>query len=187
MAPLVAGPTTAVVTVNGDEVASVFLNGNSRTSPAGVLIATDTPPAAEPTATVQGAGTVDNRGRIRIRGNCNEGGTASSADGLTCNTSGNGSFSCRGRFLTPGDFYSVTCSGSGSVGAGEGTPVAAAAAAATDTGTADASGRTRINGVCSPGTTASSAGLECRTRGDGRYRCNGANLAPGSTVQVSCN
>ncbi|MGE4651430.1 MAG: hypothetical protein AAEJ53_11135, partial [Myxococcota bacterium] len=185
VAPLVAGPTSAVVTVGGEEIGSVFLNGNSRTAPQGVLVSADAPPAADPTAAVAGSGTVDNRGRIRIRGNCNAGGGASSSDGLTCTTDAAGGFSCRGRFLTPGDFYSVTCSGGAGAGAGEAAPAAAAAAAGA--GTADASGRTRISGVCSPGTTASAAGLECRTRDDGRYRCNGAGLAPGASAQVSCN
>ena len=175
--PLVAGPTSAVVTVNDEEVGSFFLNGNSRTSPSGVLIATDAPPAGDPTATVAGSGTVDNRGRIRIRGNCSAGGSASSADGLTCTTDATGGFSCRGRFLTPGDFYSVTCAGGAGAGAGAGA----------GEGTVDASGRYRINGSCAVGSSASAYGLSCRTREDGRYRCSGSDLAPGSSVVVTCD
>ncbi|WP_052072918.1 multicopper oxidase domain-containing protein [Thalassotalea sp. ND16A] len=61
-------------------------------------------PEPEPVANT---GTVDERGRIDIKGNVGAGNQASATD-LRCITEANGDFRCRGRGLTPGDVIPVT-------------------------------------------------------------------------------
>ena len=56
---------------------------------------------------------------------------------------------------------------------------------ANQTGVADNRGRIRLSGVCAVG-TASAPGLDCRTNGDGAYRCRRRSLTTGTQITVTC-
>lgn len=105
-------------------------------------------------------GVVDDRGRIRIEGNCNPGGLAW-APPLNCRSHEDGTFDCRGRAMMPGTEINVTCSG------GE---AAIANLVIGAVGKADKRGQLRINGICETG-EAWSPKLQCSTRPKGTFRC----------------
>jgi len=210
ISPLVKGPTTASVTVDGVELANATFDGDSSINfgrgvlvtlvngvPNPALAADGLPRQCQgcstvgegedgedgvdiPTDTVATSGTVDRRGRIRIRGVCATGRAA--APGLTCETHANGEFDCKGRGLDRGDNIDATC-----INSAPAPDTGAAGPALTVSGVVDSRGSLRISGTCEGTGEASAPGLRCSTRRGGSFRCSGRGLTSGEVVSVSCN
>ncbi|OUS28808.1 hypothetical protein A9Q98_07230 [Thalassotalea sp. 42_200_T64] len=117
----------------------------------------------EPTFT----GTVNESGRILIRGNVGAGNEAT-APGLQCSTDLDGDFRCRGRDLTPGDTITVTV-----------------LVVATFTGTVDQRGLITITGNVGAGNQATAPELRCSTSPEGDFECRGRRLTPGDVIAVT--
>jgi hypothetical protein len=165
--PVSVGPISGVA-----QLVSVLPMEVEPTTP--VVTAPTTPGTVAPQ--FPATGTVDRRGRLRIKGSCNPGGQ-SFAPPLSCRSDANGKFDCRGRALMPGTEISVTCSG------GE---QAYADLVVGAVGKADKRGQLRINGICEAG-VAWSPNLSCETRRAGTFRCSSnGTLNPEEEATVYC-
>jgi len=111
--PLVVGPTTATLTLDGAVFGVIDLSGDSRVNDAiGVtfgLVDMGVPAVAVTPDPPAATGVVSGRGRVRVSGTC-ENGTVASADAdLNCRTRASGRFRCSGRGLAPGQEVNVSC------------------------------------------------------------------------------